>query len=138
MSLFKSIFGGGKGKDKAPTPQEAIQRLRETEEMLQKKSDFLENKVQAELNTAKKHGTKNKRSKSQQGPSICHYLIFISFFEFDPTLRLIFNITRTRLSYSSTTTSFISIPRQNAIHRSMPMGMIHTHSVTDFFEGLNR
>lgn len=60
MSLINKIFGSGK-KDKAPTPQEAIQRLRETEEMLQKKSDFLEKKVTQELGIAKKNGTKNKR-----------------------------------------------------------------------------
>lgn len=60
MSLISKIFGSGK-KDKTPTPQEAIQRLRETEEMLQKKSDFLEKKVSQELQIAKKNGTKNKR-----------------------------------------------------------------------------
>jgi len=37
------LFGGGK-KEKTPTPQEGIQRLREVEEMLMKKSDFLEKK----------------------------------------------------------------------------------------------
>lgn len=51
----------GKKGDKAPTPQEAIQRLRETEEMLQKKSDFLEKKIEQELAVARKNGTKNKR-----------------------------------------------------------------------------
>ena len=63
MSILKNLFGSGKGKQKTPSPQEAIQRLREIEEMLQKKSDFLENKVGNELATAKKHGTKNKRGK---------------------------------------------------------------------------
>lgn len=56
------LFGGGK-KNKAPTPQEGIQRLREVEEMLMKKSDFLEKKIETELATAKKYGTKNKRGK---------------------------------------------------------------------------
>lgn len=61
MSLFGKIFGtGGKG-GKAPTPQDAIQRLRETEEMLAKKQEFLEKKIEQELITAKKNGTKNKR-----------------------------------------------------------------------------
>lgn len=60
MSLLKKLFGDGK-RDKAPTPQEGIQRLREVEEMLVKKSDFLEKKIEAELNIAKKNGTKNKR-----------------------------------------------------------------------------
>lgn len=48
-------------KGKVPTPQEAIQRLRETEELLLKKQEFLETKIQQELVTARKHGTKNKR-----------------------------------------------------------------------------
>jgi len=59
MSLFEKVFGKKGGK--APTPQEAIQRLRETEEMLQKKSDFLEKKIEQELGIARKNGTKNKR-----------------------------------------------------------------------------
>lgn len=46
-----------------PTPQEAIHKLRETEEMLTKKQEFLEKKIEQELMTAKKHGTKNKQGK---------------------------------------------------------------------------
>ncbi|KAM7401604.1 hypothetical protein PAMP_016907 [Pampus punctatissimus] len=66
MSLFGKLFGGGGGKGgKAPTPQDAIQRLRETEEMLAKKQDFLEKKIDHELMTAKKNGTKNKRAALQ-------------------------------------------------------------------------
>ncbi|KAL4655743.1 charged multivesicular body protein 4b isoform X1 [Arapaima gigas] len=65
MSLFGKIFGtGGKG-GKSPTPQEAILRLRETEEMLTKKQEFLEKKIEQELITAKKNGTKNKRAALQ-------------------------------------------------------------------------
>ena len=60
MSLAK-IFGGGKKKTVEPTTQEAIQKLRNTEEMLTKKSEFLEKKIQVELLAAKKAGTKNKR-----------------------------------------------------------------------------
>lgn len=58
---FAKLFGGGKKKDEEPTPQEAIQRLRDTEEMLNKKSEFLEKKIQGEILTAKKAGSKNKR-----------------------------------------------------------------------------
>ncbi len=54
------IFGGGK-KDSAPTPQDAMQKLRETEEMLSKKSEFLEKRIEKEVATAKKNGMKNKR-----------------------------------------------------------------------------
>jgi len=61
MSFFNKVFGGNSKDGKAPSPQEAIQELRVTCDMLQKKSDFLEKKIEAEILTAKKHGTKNKR-----------------------------------------------------------------------------
>lgn len=44
-----------------PSPQEAIHKLRETEEMLTKKQDYLEKRIEQELMIAKKNGTKNKR-----------------------------------------------------------------------------
>lgn len=55
------IFGG-KNKEQPPTTQEAIQKLRSTEDMLTKKSEFLEKKIDAETGTARKHGLKNKRA----------------------------------------------------------------------------
>nr|XP_002125355.1 charged multivesicular body protein 4b-like isoform X2 [Ciona intestinalis]XP_009858985.1 charged multivesicular body protein 4b-like isoform X1 [Ciona intestinalis] len=59
--MFKNMFGGGsKGKEKVSS-QEAIQKLRDTAEMLQKKSEHLEVKIERELKTAKQHGTKNKK-----------------------------------------------------------------------------
>nr|KAF6387563.1 hypothetical protein mMyoMyo1_008052 [Myotis myotis] len=60
MSGLGRLFGRGK-KEKGPTPEEAIQKLKETEKILIKKQEFLEKKIQQELQTAKKHGTKNKR-----------------------------------------------------------------------------
>ncbi|OQV24089.1 putative Charged multivesicular body protein 4b [Hypsibius exemplaris] len=62
MPSFFKVFGGGKKKEELTTPQDIIQQLRETEEMLTKKSGFLENKIQTEITTAKRHGTKNKRA----------------------------------------------------------------------------
>lgn len=66
MSVFGKLFGAGGGKagKGGPTPQEAIQRLRDTEEMLSKKQEFLEKKIEQELTAAKKHGTKNKRGEA--------------------------------------------------------------------------
>ncbi|XP_051964604.1 charged multivesicular body protein 4c [Xyrauchen texanus] len=65
MSVFGKLFGGGGKGGKGPSPQEAIQKLRETEEMLMKKQEYLEQKIEAELVTAKKNGTKNKRAALQ-------------------------------------------------------------------------
>jgi len=61
MSVFGKIFGGGKKAPPPPTAQESIQKLRETEEMLVKKQGFLEHKIDDEIASARKHGTKNKR-----------------------------------------------------------------------------
>ncbi|KAJ2937793.1 hypothetical protein O0L34_g18573 [Tuta absoluta] len=61
MSFLGKIFGGKK-EEKAPTTHEAIQKLRETEELLVKKQDFLEKKIELEIQTARKNGTKNKRA----------------------------------------------------------------------------
>lgn len=58
MSAFKNFFGK---KEKQPTPQEAIQKIREVEDLLGKKQGFLEKKINDELAQARKHGTKNKR-----------------------------------------------------------------------------
>lgn len=60
MSVFGKIFGFKKD-EKSITTGEAIQKLRETEEMLVKKQDFLEKKIEQELATAKSNGVKNKR-----------------------------------------------------------------------------
>ena len=62
------LFGGRKSprnankKPAAPTTGEAIQNLRETEDMLNKKQDFLEKKIEAEIATAKKNAKTNKRA----------------------------------------------------------------------------
>lgn len=62
MSFLQKMFGaGGKGDKGMPTTGQAIQKLRETEEMLIKKQEFLEKKIDQELDIAKKNGTKNKR-----------------------------------------------------------------------------
>ena len=62
MSLLKRLFGNKKSAE-APTAQEGIQRLREVEDLLNKKSEFLEKKIETQINIAKANGTKNKRGK---------------------------------------------------------------------------
>lgn len=66
MSKISRFFkgGGGSAAHKSrggPTPQEALARLRETEEMLSKKQEYLESRIERELAAARQHGTKNKR-----------------------------------------------------------------------------
>lgn len=68
--VITKMFGGGK-KGEVPSPQQAIQKLKETEEMLNKKSEYLEAKIEKELQAAKRHGLKNKKG-------IMHY-IYIYF-----------------------------------------------------------
>jgi charged multivesicular body protein 4 len=60
MSFFSKVFGGKK-EAAAPSTAEAIQKLRETEDMLIKKQDFLETKIENEMMVAKKNASKNKR-----------------------------------------------------------------------------
>ncbi|XP_040210446.1 charged multivesicular body protein 4c [Rana temporaria] len=63
--LFKPSGGSSKGKKGGPSAQEALFRLRETEDMLTKKQEYLEKKIEQELAMARKHGTKNKRAALQ-------------------------------------------------------------------------
>ena len=63
MSLFQKMFGSKSSAGKAPTPQEAIQKLLEIEDLLRKRQEVLEKKIDEELHTAKSNGVKNKRSK---------------------------------------------------------------------------
>ncbi|NWS41353.1 CHM4C protein, partial [Probosciger aterrimus] len=69
MSKISKFFkGGGSSSSKGrrgPSPQEALARLRETEEMLSKKQVYLETRIERELTLARQHGTKNKRAALQ-------------------------------------------------------------------------
>lgn len=60
MSFLTKMFGGGK-KETTINTSEAIQNLRDTENLLIKKQEYLEKKVEQEIETAKKNGVKNKR-----------------------------------------------------------------------------
>ncbi|XP_078254630.1 putative charged multivesicular body protein 4B-like protein CHMP4BP1 [Rhinoraja longicauda] len=83
MSKFSNWFGGGstsvsgpgrgpgsssspsRSRSKKPGPgpglQEALQRLRDTEQMLSKKQEYLETRIGKELEIVRKNGTRNKR-----------------------------------------------------------------------------
>jgi len=62
MFFLGKLFGGGKSAgQEAPSPADAIQKLRGIEEILVKKQEYIEKKVAEELDVIKKHGMKNKR-----------------------------------------------------------------------------
>ena len=99
MSFFGKIFGGKKG-DKAPTTGEAIQKLRETEDMLMKKQEFLEKKIELELDVARKNAKTNKRAALQ----VWILLSFLS--NFNEITRV---IEESRASYVTSYHTFIEI-----------------------------
>ena len=72
MSKISKFFkGGGSAASKGrggPSPQEALARLRETEEMLSKKQEYLETRIERELALARQHGTKNRRGEPRVRP----------------------------------------------------------------------
>lgn len=77
MSKLGKLFRGTRSSRAraAPSPQEALARLRETEEMLAKKQEYLENRIQRELALAKKHGSQNKRGRLRPRPGRSHPLL---------------------------------------------------------------
>lgn len=60
MSIFGKLFGKSSA-EKAPTTQEAIQKLLEVEDLMVKRQAVLERKIDDEIKTAKANGVKNKR-----------------------------------------------------------------------------
>ena len=74
MSLFGKIFGNKNSKsNETPSPQEAIQRIREVEELLEKRSALIEKKIEEQVNIARENGIKNKRRLFST-----HFLFFLS------------------------------------------------------------
>jgi charged multivesicular body protein 4 len=65
MSFFRKIFGYGKKGKTALMTERAIQKLGETKEMLTKKQDLLEKKIDQELYIASEYGKTNKRAAIQ-------------------------------------------------------------------------
>lgn len=69
MSGLKRIFSAKKKeklKSAEPSTHDAIQKLRETEEMLAKKTEYLEKKIQSETLAAKQNVAANKRPQAMQ------------------------------------------------------------------------
>ncbi|ELT87311.1 hypothetical protein CAPTEDRAFT_168545 [Capitella teleta] len=127
MSVLGRLFGSGKKGEKAPTSQEAIQRLRETEDMLSKKSDYLEKKIESEIATARKHGTKNKRAALQALKRKKRYEKQLQ--QIDGTLSTI-EFQRDALENASTNTEVLRVMGDaakalKAAHKNMDVDDVH-------------
>jgi charged multivesicular body protein 4 len=61
MSMMRNLFGKANATPKT-TPKDAIVRLRENLDMLDKREKYLSQKVEQEVQVAKLNASKNKRS----------------------------------------------------------------------------
>uniref|UniRef100_A0A1B6LBV6 Uncharacterized protein n=1 Tax=Graphocephala atropunctata TaxID=36148 RepID=A0A1B6LBV6_9HEMI len=126
MSFLTKVFGGKK-EDKAPTTGEAIQKLRETEEMLIKKQEFLEKKIEQELGVARKNGTKNKRAAIQALKRKKRYEKQLQ--QIDGTLSTI-EMQREALEGANTNTAVLTTMKNaadalKAAHKHMDVDQVH-------------
>lgn len=126
MSFFTKVFGGKKD-DKVPTTGEAIQKLRETEEMLIKKQEFLESKIGNEIDIARKNGTKNKRAAIQALKRKKRYENQLK--QIDSTLSTI-EMQREALEGANTNTAVLTTMKVaadalKAAHKHMDVDQVH-------------
>ncbi|EEB10402.1 Charged multivesicular body protein 4C, putative [Pediculus humanus corporis] len=126
MSFFGRMFGGKKG-DKAPTTGEAIQKLRETEDMLIKKQEFLESKIEQELQIARANGVKNKRAALQALKRKKRYEKQLQ--QIDGTLSTI-EMQREALEGANTNTAVLTTMKNaadalKAAHKHMDVDQVH-------------
>lgn len=125
MSFFGKMFGGK--KEIAPSTGEAIQKLRETENMLIKKQEFLESKIQQELDCARKNGTKNKRAAIQALKRKKRYEKQLQ--QIDGTLSTI-EMQREALESANTNTAVLTTMKNAAdalkqAHKNMDVDQVH-------------
>lgn len=60
MSFITKLLSKKKS-DKILSSEQAVQKLRDIEILLGRKQEFLEKRIEEEVDTARKHGSKNKR-----------------------------------------------------------------------------
>ncbi|XP_076174615.1 charged multivesicular body protein shrub isoform X1 [Ptiloglossa arizonensis] len=126
MSFFSKLFGGK--KDSAPvSTAEAIQKLREIEDMLLKKQDFLESKIKLEIQVAKKNGTKNKRAAIQALKRKNRFAKQLQ--QIDGTLSTI-EMQREALESANTNTAVLTTMKSAAdalksVHKDMDVDQVH-------------
>lgn len=126
MSFLGRVFGGKK-EEKGPTTAEAIKKLRETEEMLQKKQAYLEDKITKELIIAKKEVSKNKRAAVQALKRKNRYAKQLQ--QIDGTLSTI-EMQREALEGANTNTAVLESMKEaadalKAAHKNMDIDQVH-------------
>jgi len=125
MSFFGKMFGGK--KEEAPSTSEAIQKLRETENMLVKKQEYLESKIEMELDIARKNGTKNRRAALQALKKKKRYEKQLQ--QIDGTLSTI-EMQREALESANTNTAVLTTMKNaadalKAAHKNMDVDQVH-------------
>ncbi|XP_001607501.2 charged multivesicular body protein 4b [Nasonia vitripennis] len=126
MSFFTKVFGGKK-ETAAPTTAEAIQKLRVTEDLLVKKQAYLEDKIENELMTARKNGTKNRRAAIQALKRKKRYEKQLQ--QIDGTLSTI-EMQREALESANTNTAVLTTMKNaadalKAAHQHMDVDQVH-------------
>lgn len=126
MSFFSKVFGGKK-EAATLTTAEAIQKLRETEDMLIKKQVFLESKIELEIQTAKAKGTKNKRAAIQALKRKKRYEKQLQ--QIDGTLSTI-EMQREALESANTNTAVLTTMKNasdamKSVHQNMDVDQVH-------------
>lgn len=132
MSFFTNIFGGKKG-EKGPTTGEAIQKLRETEDMLIKKQEFLEKKIEQEIVTAKQNAQKNKRAAIQALKRKKRYEKQLQ--QIDGTLSTI-EMQREALEGANTNTAVLTTMRQAADALKLANNHLDVDKVHDMMDDI--
>lgn len=132
MSFFSNIFGGKKG-EKGPTTGEAIQKLRETEDMLIKKQDFLEKKIEQEIALAKQNASKNKRAAIQALKRKKRYEKQLQ--QIDGTLSTI-EMQREALEGANTNTAVLTTMRQAADALKLANNHLDVDKVHDMMDDI--
>ncbi|KAK7600944.1 hypothetical protein V9T40_008385 [Parthenolecanium corni] len=126
MSFLGRVFGNKK-EEKGPTTAEAIMNLRDTENMLIKKQEFLEKKIEQEVATARANGTKNKRAAIQALKRKKRYEKQLQ--QIDGTLATI-EMQREALEGANTNTSVLQAMKAAAdslkkAHQNMDIDKVH-------------
>lgn len=126
MSFLGRVFGNKK-EEKGPTTAEAIMNLRDTENMLIKKQEFLEKKIEQEVATARANGTKNKRAAIQALKRKKRYEKQLQ--QIDGTLATI-EMQREALEGANTNTSVLQAMKTAAdslkkAHQNMDIDKVH-------------